>query len=145
MDVMCFAVGALAGCFIVRTLYYKKKWKALQGEYDKRCEELTNALGEIGRDKILIESMRESNADFVERIKEYKHLMTLGQRNLKIREHQSFGDPMVPEGIISVIGALEDVDCYFIIKDFEFDNFSAEDREFAIREAEELIETINKF
>lgn len=143
--IVCGVFGLITGCFIVRSRHYKKKWKDLRSEYNKRCEELEHALGEVGRDKILIESMQESNADLVERIGEYKHLMTSGCRNMKVLEHILPELANIPQGVVVVAGVdTRQSDLYFPIKTFLYDVNDPSDREFAIREAEELIETIQK-
>lgn len=146
MDVTWIYGAVAIGGIIVTAISgerYRRKYNKLKSEYDKRCEELEHALGEVGRDKILIESMQESNADFVERIGEYKHLMTSGCRNLKVKQYAIPDIPELPKFSIAVVGQdTINPDLDFIVKAFTADN--EEDREFAIREAEELIETINK-
>lgn len=123
---------------------YRRKYNKLKGEYDKRCKELTDALGEVERSNLLIESMHESNADFVERIGEYKHLMVLGCRNLKVKEYNLPDISGLPKYSIAVVGQdTINPDLDFAVKTFAADN--EEDREFAIRQAEELIETIQNF
>lgn len=136
--------GVLAGCFIARALHYKKKWKDLKVEYDKRCLELIKALEEVGRVKLRNKSLDEENECLDTRVREYDHLMTAGCRNLKVREYIIPDIPELPKYSIAVEGqSTRNPELSFVVKGFTANN--EEDRDFAIREAEELIETINKF
>ena len=144
--IICGGLGLIVGLFVDRSRHYKKKWKDLQFKYDKRCQELTKALGEVGRVKIDNESIREANKALSEQKRNYKHLMTSGGRNLKwierICPYRFYG---TKGAFIVVIGQdTINSDLFFPIKSFEFDPNNPEDRDFAIREAEELIETIKK-
>lgn len=116
----------------------------MQDYYDERCNELTSALGEVGRVKSWNISLIDEK-DFLEsRIKNYVHLSTTGCRNLKVKDYINPDIPDIPKYTIAVVGQdTINPDLCFVIKSFSADN--EEDREFAIREAEELIETINKF
>lgn len=79
-------------------------------------------------------------------IDEYKHLLTAGCRNMKVLERTLPMLANIPQGVVMVAGV--DTcrsDLYFPIKTFMYDPNDPSDREFAIRQAEELIETINNF
>lgn len=131
----CVCAG-IAGWNFPRAMHYKKKWKDLQSEYDNRCAELSNALGEVKR----------VNKALSERNGEYKHLVSSGCRNLKVLERTLPMLANIPQGVVVVAGVdTRKSDLYFPIKTFLYDVNDPEDRDFAIREAEELIETINKF
>lgn len=144
--IICGGFGLIAGWFYACHKHYKKKWEDLNVDYKKRCDELTKALEEVGRVKLNNESIREANTFLVEKIRNYEHLTTSGGRNLKWIEQIC---PYHIEGttcaFIVVIGQdTINSDLFFPIKSFEFDPSDPEDRDFAIREAEELIETIQK-
>lgn len=137
-------IGVSAGIVaIAGMMHYRKKWKDLQKEYYKRCEELNSALNSMEYLKILKESTQETNAYLMKCNKEYRHLMTSGCRNLKVKEYIHRRTLNIPVYSINVVGQdTMNPDLCFYVKTFIADN--EEDREFAICEAEELIETINK-
>lgn len=144
-----YGVVAIGGIIVtaINGERYRRKYNKLKSEYNKRCKELTNALGEVGRDKILIESMQDTNADFMERDEAYRRLLYSGCHNLAVKEREY---PVIngefPKGEVAVVGQLDEGKWpYFVIKSFLFNPHDQEDREFAIRQAEELIETIKNF
>lgn len=127
--IICGACGVIAGWFIGRSRRYKKKW-------EDQCKMLSELYGKLGDSSVRI-------GDLEKEIREYRLLCTCGCRSLKVKVHRS---PIVinntPCGDVSVIG--EHGGYYFIVKSFTYDYYDPEDRDFAIREAEELIETIKK-
>lgn len=139
MDVICFAVGALAGCFLGRTLYYKKKWKTLQGEYDNRSEELANARRDVGREKRLNESLKLS-------LRRTESLYESSNKCLPKGYPSSYDYSVVrSEYRVCVFGRYKSyagTDTTVCIKAIPIEGG---DEDFAIRQAEELIEIINNF
>lgn len=144
--ILCCASLALAGWYFACYRHYKEKWEKLKIQYDARCENFTDALGEARKLEIRNNALAEDNKWLEERIREYKHLICSGCRNLKTHEWSVSVASQEPIAGISVIGQdTINPDLWFGVKDFLFNPNDPEDREFAIREAEELIETINKF
>lgn len=139
-----FIVGGIAVVTAICGGRYHGKYLALKKQYSKLTKDLTNALGEVGRVKLRNESLAEDNKWLEERIQEYKHLTTTGCRNLKVKVFNIPDVPELPKYSIAVVGVdTMNPDLEFVVKGFTADN--EEDRDFAIREAEELIETIKRF
>lgn len=144
--IACCAFAALAGWYFACYRHYKGKWKKLKVQYDARCKNFTDALGEARKLEIRNATLVGENKYLEERIREYKHLTTTGCRNLKTHEWLVSFATQEPIAGISVIGQdTINPDLCFVVKEFRFNPNDPEDREFAIREAEELIETINNF
>lgn len=159
------ALGAIF--FAVR---YREKWKDLQGEYDKRCNELTNALGEVWRLKLLNEDVMKENKALsvnVDNLKKENDRFNAIKSDIEswiglldvlkfdafkylcVMEERYFGNTLPPatdkRAVSVAIRHPKAPKLFIIIKDFWFDKNNKDDYEFAKREAEELLETIIKF
>lgn len=142
--VIAFASAGLAGWNVARKQYYKKQVGILRGEYGKQRMELVDARRDVERLSVLYESEKKSNSVDMCRIREYEHLTVSGYRNLKVKEYNLPDISKLPKYSIDVVGQdTINPDLFFVVKSFTADN--EEDRDFAIRQAEELIETIQKF
>ncbi|MBD5381992.1 hypothetical protein [Clavibacter sp.] len=142
---LIFGAVAIGGIIVtaIRGERYRRKYNSLRAGYNKRCQELNKALGEVGRVKIDNEGIRDANKALSEQNRNYRHLTTSGGRNLKWIEQIC---PYIIGGAFIVVVGQDTInpDLYFPIKSFKFDPNDPSDRDFAIREAEELIETIMK-
>lgn len=124
---IAFVCAGLAGWNIAAKQVYKKKWKDLKMDYDKRCWELNDALVEKDRLNDRLNAIINSQG-----------------WNLAVRVLESqVQDKTIGEVMVVMRHKIHTFD--FCIKIFEFDPNDPEDRDFAIREAEELIETIQNF
>lgn len=142
--ILTYICAGIAGGLLASTLHYHKEWQRLKSEYNKRCNELTDALGEVGRIKLLNEDIQTQNKSLEESIRDYKNLLSSGCRYIKWVERTiPYKNIYIPNGCIVVVGqSVRRSDLFFVIRSFYYDVNDTEDREFAIRCAEELIETI---
>lgn len=144
--IICGGLGLISGWHFACYRYYKKKWEDIKSEYEVQCAEFSDEHRMVASLKLLYESEKKSNSANRHCIGEYKHLMTSGCRNMKVLERTLPELANIPQGVVIVAGVdTRRSDLYFPIKTFLYNIDDPEDREFAIREAEELIETINKF
>lgn len=126
---------------------YRRKYNKLQGDYDKRCKELTSALGEIGELKNLYEDAKSEMKALNDAIANHKAVEFNGRNNLTwIEEIPSAANrEFVCHASVIVIGQDKKSGFYFVVKAFRYQLNDPSDRDFAIRQAEELIETIQNF
>lgn len=143
--VIAFVCAGFAGWNVARSRHYKKKWKDLNGNYGKLKQDLTNALGEVGRVKSCNEDALSEIKLLNKAIKDRDAVLYFGRNNLTWMEQLPSQSSGSVEGSIMVIGQNKESGFFFIVKVFRFYINDHSDREFAIREAEELIETIQKF
>ena len=137
--IICGACGVIAGWFIGRFRRYKKKWEDLEAEYDQAKLKIVGAYVELGELKIKKESIESE------------------LRKLKLfydsaRACQPDGYPTAydysvvrSEYRVCVFGKYKSyagTDTTVCIKAIPIEDG---DEDFAIREAEELIEIIQKF
>lgn len=142
---ICGVFGGLAGWFYSRSRHYKKKWKDSDDKNANLCQKILDANGKISTLKCLYDETKGNYERRGEVIDALDHLLCSGYRNLKATERQYHLHGQEPQGVITVEGQdTIDSDLCFEIKHFLFNPNDPEDREFAIREAEELIETIQK-
>ncbi len=80
------------------------------------------------------------NEDLYKREIELVRLASQGHQNLSVLEIEN-----PDNGHFALIGRIDNEPMYIVIKKFEYDTADSEDREFALREAEELKETIEKW
>lgn len=125
--IICGACGVIAGWFVGRSRRYKKMWKDLKIDYDKRCWELNDALVEKDRLSDRLNAIINSTGWY------------LTKRVVKSQVQDNI------IGGVMVVMSHKIFPYDFSIKTFDFNPNDPEDRDFAIREAEELIETIKKF
>lgn len=119
--------------------------------YSLKCKnaELTSELEEsdrtIERQDAEIEKKTQRINELAMRNAEFQHLSNSGWRNVRIKhlitpEHLNY-----PRNQVCVVGlSSRNPSLFFIIKTFEYDRDSEEDYEFAMREAEDLIEKIQE-
>lgn len=119
--IICGGLGIVAGWFFACFRHYKRKWKDAVAEKD-------NLEKQNESNKKLAKKMMQECRDLCE-------LCQCGWRNLQYRAYRDR---------IEVVGVYGK-NLYFTVKPISFDADDPEDREFAIREAAELIETIQKF
>lgn len=126
---------------------YHGKYRALKKQYDKKTQDLTNSLGEVGRLKIKCDDAENEIKALNGAISNHIATEFFGRNNLTwIEEIPSVASQeFIHHAKVMVIGQDKDCGFYFIVKVFQYQLNDPEDRDFAIREAEELIETIKKF
>lgn len=139
--------AVFAGWHIGRSQHYKKKWKELKAQYTERCVELTNAHGEITNaheSELTYQPFERLNRKLLKDNSEYMFLCSHGFLNLKADvDFQINSDEGY--GVVAVMGTILEIDKKFIVKVFTYELNDPSDREFAIRQAEELIEIIQNF
>lgn len=172
--IMVSVVAVMATWNIARCHDYKKKWKNLQGEYDKRCKELTDALVEVGRVKSLNEDLAKDKDIIAKQISDFEcrvgflenevnnkesvinswlgalaDLQFTAFKHLCVMEERYPATVLPPStnkrAVSVVIRHPKFPKSFIIIKDFWYDKMDEADYEFAKSEAEELLETIQKF
>lgn len=129
---MTFAAAGIIGTF-----FYFDKFKRMKRRYEIQSENYEYAKKKYVEQEQHNKEMRS----------DYEHLLASGSRNLKwIEKNIPYIKGMPQQGIISVVGqSTRSSNLRFAIKSFMYDPNDPSDREFAIRQAEELIETINNF
>lgn len=95
-----------------------------------------------------IAEMSKENKRLSSKVGEYEHLREANATYLAVMEER-YGDgdwPLHPykRAVSIVLRSKVDPQVFFIVKNFWFDNRDQEDYEFAKREAEDLLETIQK-
>lgn len=143
--IICGACGVIAGWFIGRSRRYKKKWEDLKMDYAKRCCELTDALIEKKKLETYSANLKRENESIRDLALKYELLHADGHNNLRWIDHNIPFNEYRKGSFVAVVGSTSDGLVSFIVKLFPFDTNDPEDRDFAIREAEELIEIIQKF
>ena len=107
---------------------------------------------EISILKVRLDAAKEASAKraaeieaLKEELRDYRHLCTSGCRNLQIKLFMPFGNCGNRCGTITVAGVdTRNPDLWFVIKDFRYNTDDSDDYDFAMREAEELIEKLNE-
>ena len=138
--IICGGLGIVAGWCFACFRYYKKKWEDAVAKKEDVKNGLMAAVATVGRLKRRNDEVSKENEEnkalakkMMQDCRDLCDLCNAGWTNLQTRV---FGNRIE---VVGVYGK----NLWFTIKPFHFDN--EEDKEFAIREAEELIETIQKF
>lgn len=133
---LTFFFATAAGAFATNALICNRKWRKSKIEQKRLEKELAESKGECLWQKEVLKSKDEALHD-------YKHLLMVGDRNLKVRSC------VLPHKIDNIHGTVCVVGCdtrrsdlYFIIKSIPYDANDPNGYDFAMRQAEELIETI---
>lgn len=134
-----YVIGILSIALIATAIcvdHYHGKYKSLKSKHDERCKDL--ALDN--------ERIQEVNECLLAEIDNYEHLILSACKNLKVLVFPPLAYDNITQGSVIVAGVdTRRSDLYITIKIFPYDIDNPEDRDFAIREAEELIETIQNF
>lgn len=126
MIITYICVG-ITGVLLGSTLYYREKWQ--------KCEQTLTE-----QTQNMLDAQRKIKSLLAERVR-YETHCALGRHYMKCSDEVLDG-----KGFVVVHGGCEpDATHHFVVKAFEYNPNDPEDREFAIREAKELIETIKKF
>lgn len=150
--------GFVAGA-LVDAITKKKKMRELQDDYDRCYHSLSFEVAVVAQLNRQIESIKQEWHKLklyiknIEREKDairdlalkYELLHADGHNNLRWIDHNIPFNEYRKGSFVAVVGSTSDGLVSFIVKLFSFDPNDPEDRDFAIREAEELIEIINKF
>lgn len=133
---LTFFFAALAGAFASYAVICNRKWRKSKIEQKRLQKELAESKLECLAKKDLIKSLEDD-------LDGHKHLLTTGCRNPKVRIHLSANKIDDLQCAVSVVGC--DTcrsDLFFVVKSFPYNANDPNDYDFAIRRAEELIETI---
>lgn len=132
-----FAVAA-GGC-ATYAWNCKRKYRKAKSEQIRLNNEFIASERECLSQKEIIKSLEE-------RLHEHKHLLTAGGRNLKIRQWRiPFNCDCDTHGVVSVVGCdTRRSDLHFVIKSYLYDENDPDGYDFAMREAEELIERLQE-
>lgn len=133
---LTFFFATAAGAFAANALICNRKWRKSKIEQKRLEKELAESKQERLSQKKIIKSLEED-------LLGHKHLLTAGGRNLKV---QSCVFPHKIDnihGTVCVVGCdTRRSDLYFIVKSIPYDANDPNGYDFAMRQAEELIETI---
>ena len=116
---------------------YRKYWRA-KSEQKRLEKELAESKRESASQKEIIKSQEDELHD-------YKHLLTAGWRKLKVQTcvfSQIIGNI---QGSVCVVGCdTRRSDLYFVVKSYTYEVGDPDGYDFAVRQAEELIEKLNE-
>lgn len=143
--VLTYILAGVATAATITAEHYRREMK----KSDKLASELAQAKLDytskrdtsISRLEEALRDEKKSHSETRAQLWRVDKILARGWENLQVRESFGFDDN---HGLVTVVGASSDGKDYFIIKPFEYDNRDPDGRDFAIREAEELIETIQK-
>ena len=128
-------------------------WFAISARQNSKLKSEKRELsGELSEVYSKLGDLQVENADSLSEIEllnkaiqDCDKVLYFGRNNLTWLEQLPSQNSDAYEGSIMVIGQDKESGFFFVVKVFRFNINDSEDRDFAIREAEELIEIINKF
>lgn len=138
--VLTWILGGVAGGAVAAAVHKGVKYAKLRNKYKECVVQLSDAQDLAERRQRQIEHLHPTIDKLHEEIRDYESLTQSGWRTLKCRDIL-----MTRNGLsqIAVVGTRpQRPDLYSIVKIFEYDVNDSEDKDFAVRRAEELIETI---
>lgn len=140
-------LGGVAVGAVIYAIHTRRDLIEARKEYDVRSNALIIALEEIGKLKSLYEDAESEMKALNDAIANHKAAEFNGRNNLTwIEEIPSAANrEFVCHASVIVIGQDKKSGFYFVVKAFRYQLNDPEDRDFAIRQAEELIETIQNF
>lgn len=143
MVITYILAGALAGAIIAATHYRRemKKSDRIVGEMmQDKMDFIARTNSKLSTIEKSLREEKKSHSETCAELRCVRKLLLRGHENLQVRDKLNCGI----YGFVQVCGMAHESNEYFIIKQFEYDSRDPEGRDFAVREAEELIETINK-
>lgn len=143
--VVTYLLGGALVASIITATHYRRELKKSDRIVEMLTQDKKDFADKSHEDFMIISDAlrneKKIHSETSAELRRINNLLVWGHENLQIRENIDFE---YGYGVVRVCGTIRDSNKYFIVKNFRYDTNDPEERDFAIREAEELIETIQK-